>query len=135
MRFGRLAPSVELLAEAHAGAVDAALRCCEREIEGVSDLLVRPAFDVAEHDRNAKFERQGEQSFGQESAQLVFLRDGFRAGRGVAQVPVLERSCLDALAPRALERLVDGDPVEPSRRGSLAAEALQIAPGLREGVL
>ena len=56
--------------------MDPALRSREREAERGCDLLVRPAFDVAQHDRRAILEWQGPEPGSEERLQLAPLSDG-----------------------------------------------------------
>jgi hypothetical protein len=67
---GRSVSLLELFAQLHAGAMDAALGSGERDLERLGDFFVGEAFNVAEHERCPILERQLANPLGDEGAQL-----------------------------------------------------------------
>lgn len=125
--------------------MDAALGGGDGDAERGGDVLVGPAFDIAQNERSSDIERKGAQ-LRDERGNLLSLAGlhvgGQRLDRGrVGPQPCLElggrveRLGVEPSPPVSLERLVDGDAIEPRKGSGVSAEALEIAPRLDERVL
>jgi hypothetical protein len=126
-------------------AVNPALRSRNRDVEHSGHVLVRPSLDVAEDERRTSVERKSAQR-GEEPGDFLALAGGdigsqrphrrrFRTDATLELGGVLERQRDEPTPPVALERLVDGNPVEPRERRRLAAEAIEVQPRPNERVL
>ena len=115
------------------------------DLEHGGNVLVRPALDVAKNERRARLERK-RTDLGDESGDVLALPGGDVRrqrphGRRLGAHSTLdigrrlERLRVRAAAPRPLQRLVEGDSVEPREGRCLAAEAAEMTPGLHERVL
>jgi hypothetical protein len=125
--------------------VHAALGRGDGDVEDGGDVFVRPALDVAQDERSARLEREGA-DLADEPCHVLALPGGDVGrqrprGRGLGAHPTLELGCgferqrVGPPAPSQLQCLVDGDPVQPCEGRCLAAEAVEMAPGLHERVL
>jgi hypothetical protein len=125
--------------------VHAALGRGDGDVEDGGDVLVRPALDVAQDERRPGFEWK-RTDLGDEPGDVLALpgRDvrGQRPGRrGLGAYTTLqlgfrlERLRVRPAASSPLQRLVDGDSVQPRERRRVASEAVEVAPGLDERVL
>ncbi len=141
---GLAQPGRVLTPQLKTGTVDTALDGGNGELERLGNLLVREPLHVAEHEWYAGVERERADTRGDEGERfppggLDVGRSRTGARRGVGAVLelglVVEGARIQAFPSRPLERLVDGDPVEPRERRRAAAEAIEVAPRLHEGVL
>jgi hypothetical protein len=125
--------------------VHAALGRGDGDAEDGGDVFVRPALEVAQNERRAGLEREGA-DLPDEPGDVLALPGGDvgrqrSRGCGLRAHSTLELGCgLERLRvgpppPSPLQRLVDGDSVEPREGRCLAAEAVEVAPGLDERVL
>src|SRR5919106_254318 len=140
--FEVAAPGRVVVPELKPGAVNAALDRGHGEVEHCGDVLVRPAFDVAQDERHASLVGKGPDALVEEGERLAVagLDISRRCSPRAAFRPLLdhlrlERRELEPLATSPLQRFVDGDAVEPRKGGGLAAEALEVSPCLHERVL
>ena len=120
--------------------MDAALGRRERQLEDVRDLLVREAEHVAEDERSAVVGLELPDPGGEERLELARLGRllGLHLGVRGDEQPLgglVERCRCHPLPAEPAESLVDGDPVQPGEDGRVAAEAVEVAPGLDEAVL
>jgi Putative zinc-finger len=125
--------------------VHAALGRGDGDVEDGGDVLVRPALDVAKDERRAGLERKGT-DLAHEPGDVLALPGGdvgrqrSRGRRLWAHATLqlgcgLERLRVGPTPPSPLQRLVDGDAVQPGEGRRLAAEAVEVAPRLDERVL
>ena len=123
----------------------AAFRRGDGDVEDGGDFFVRPALDVAQDERRPRLERQHPDLVHEQGDLLALAGGDVRRqrtrGRGLWAHTSLElarrlerlRFGLPAASP--LQRLVDGNPVEPREGRRVAAEAVEVTPGLHERVL
>jgi Putative zinc-finger len=125
--------------------VHAALGRGDGDVEDGGDVFVRPALDVAQNERRAGLEREGT-DLAHEPGHVLALAGGnvgrqrsrgrrLRAHATLQLGCGLERLRVGPTPPSPLQSLVDGDPVQPGEGRRLAAEAVEVAPGLHERVL
>ena len=122
----------------------AALRRRDGDVEHGGDVLVRPPFDVAQDEGRPRPEGK-RPDLGDEPGDVLALSSGDvcrqrpRGRRLGADAPLdigdLERLRFKASSSGPLQGLVEGDSVEPREGRGLAAEAVEMAPGLHERVL
>jgi len=131
---------LQLVSQRETAAMDPALRGGETDPERVRDLQVREAGQIAQNHRLPLLEGKLCERGDDPSMEVVSLggrprkriRRDFGGALRFERVEVRRRVLL---APRSRQRGVDADPVEPGEEGGLAAVAVEISPGLDEGVL
>jgi hypothetical protein len=125
--------------------VHAALGRGDADVEDGGEVFVPPALDVAQNERHTGLEREGA-NLPDEPGDVLALPSGdvgrqWSRGRGLGAHLTLQRGCglkrlrVGPTPPSPLQSLVDGDSVEPREGRRLAAEAVEVAPGLDERVL
>jgi hypothetical protein len=144
---GRAAPSSQLLLERlqlvsqrKTAAMDPALRGCETDPERVRDLLVGEAGEIAQDHRLPLLEGKLHERGDDPSVEVVSFGGTLRKGvhrnfGGALRLERVEVRGRVLLAPSSRQRRVDTDPIEPGEEGGVAAVAVEIPPGLDEGVL
>jgi hypothetical protein len=125
--------------------VHAAFGRGDGDVENGGDVLVRPALDVAQDEWCPRLERKRTDLVDEPGDVLALpsrdvrrQRPGGRGLRAHATLHLgyrLERLRVRPTASSPLQRLVDGDSVQPRERRRLAAEPVEVAPGLDERVL
>src|SRR6266545_1597018 len=124
-------------------AVHTTLRRRQRDVEDGGHVLVRPALDVAKNEWGTRIERK-RAHLGEQSGDFLMLprhdvgRERARRARFGTETSLARLlECLRDRSPSpvSLQRLVDGDPVEPGEGSRVAAEAVEMPPRLHERVL
>jgi hypothetical protein len=136
----RLAETFEPVAQLQAAAMDPALGRGEAHPERRRNLLVRETGHIAKDDRFAVLERKRGESGENARPKLAGFDGRLRAEAGASARAglALDRLELDRdrfSAADARKRRIHPDPVQPGEERGVAAVAVEVAPGLDEGIL